>query len=207
MYREWLWKEMHPGGKLRCRGCQLRETLVHRPCHRYGTASAPNAVSSMIEVTLPRSFHHIVHGASAHASSFGTSVSFLCHAWWCRSLLHLVTVRPRECSRAGGGNSSSFCPLLPDAVSPILYRYHSLLERHRYNLSLRFPIVSGNMPHTTLDVAVAPSSPHERLATHLTENILTLQQTIRNIREDVANGIAPSILMSVDSVNSTLREC
>ena len=59
---------------------------------------------------------------------------------------------------------------------------------------------SSIMPHATPEVTATPSLPQDRVATHLTENILTLQQTIRNIREDVANGIAPSILMPSGSV-------
>jgi hypothetical protein len=56
------------------------------------------------------------------------------------------------------------------------------------------------MPHATSDFVAAPVAAHE-ITRHLTESILTLQQTIRNIRDDVENGIAPSILMPAEPVN------
>ncbi|KAF2829942.1 hypothetical protein CC86DRAFT_317324 [Ophiobolus disseminans] len=57
------------------------------------------------------------------------------------------------------------------------------------------------MPHATSDASTSavPSVAQDKISQHLTESILTLQQTIRNIREDVRNGIAPSILMPADS--------
>lgn len=64
------------------------------------------------------------------------------------------------------------------------------------------------MPHATSDAptdAEAATS-QGKAAQHLTESILTLQQTIRNIREDVANGIAPSVLMPIDSVSSKVLD-
>jgi hypothetical protein len=56
------------------------------------------------------------------------------------------------------------------------------------------------MPHTTSNEDTPMAGPTE-VDRHLTESVLMLQQTIRNIREDVANGIAPSILMPADSVS------
>jgi hypothetical protein len=56
------------------------------------------------------------------------------------------------------------------------------------------------MPRTTSHEDTPSAGPTE-VDRHLTESVLMLQQTIRNIREDVANGIAPSILMPADSVS------
>jgi hypothetical protein len=39
-----------------------------------------------------------------------------------------------------------------------------------------------------------------KVGQQLTESVLTLQQTILNVKEDVANGIAPSILLPMDPV-------
>jgi hypothetical protein len=46
----------------------------------------------------------------------------------------------------------------------------------------------------------ATTNTGNRVGQQLTESVLTLQQTIRNVKEDVAKGIAPSILLPVDSV-------
>jgi hypothetical protein len=54
--------------------------------------------------------------------------------------------------------------------------------------------------HTISDAEA--SMPQNEIAQHLTRGILTLQQTIRNIRNDVVNGIAPSVLTPVDSVSN-----
>jgi len=58
------------------------------------------------------------------------------------------------------------------------------------------------MPHATSGTAsaVASSVAQDKVGQHLTESIMTLQQTLVNIREDVKNGIAPSVLMPVDPV-------
>ncbi|KAH3942159.1 hypothetical protein HBI70_198880 [Parastagonospora nodorum] len=45
----------------------------------------------------------------------------------------------------------------------------------------------------------ATTNTGNRVGQQLTESVLTLQQTIRNVKEDVAKGIAPSILLPVDS--------
>jgi hypothetical protein len=56
------------------------------------------------------------------------------------------------------------------------------------------------MPHTSPPSAIAPKSAEGTSASHhLTESVLTLQQTIKNIIEDVQNNIAPSVIIPVDS--------
>lgn len=55
------------------------------------------------------------------------------------------------------------------------------------------------MPYTSPS-AIAPKSAEGTNASHhLTESILTLQQSIKNIIEDVQNNIAPSIILRADS--------
>jgi hypothetical protein len=49
-------------------------------------------------------------------------------------------------------------------------------------------------------VATSITAEHQ-MAQQLTESILTLQQTIKNVQEDVHNGIAPSILLPVNPVS------
>jgi hypothetical protein len=49
-------------------------------------------------------------------------------------------------------------------------------------------------------VATSITAEHQ-MAQQLTESILTLQQTIKNVQEDVRNGIAPSILLPVNPVS------
>jgi hypothetical protein len=55
------------------------------------------------------------------------------------------------------------------------------------------------MPDVASNV-VASTSAADEITCHLIESILTLQQTVLNIKEDVKNGIAPSILLPVDPV-------
>jgi hypothetical protein len=58
------------------------------------------------------------------------------------------------------------------------------------------------MPHATSDPSAASAPlPETKMNQHLTESILTLQQTIRNIKEDVEKGIAPSLLLPADPVS------
>ena len=63
------------------------------------------------------------------------------------------------------------------------------------------------MPHA---ISAAVDSPVNIITSEtgqkLTESILTLQQTIRNIRDDVAAGIAPSIIMPSENVDKFLPE-
>ncbi|KAH7075426.1 hypothetical protein BKA63DRAFT_297145 [Paraphoma chrysanthemicola] len=58
------------------------------------------------------------------------------------------------------------------------------------------------MPHVTSSADIAaPASVGvpDKIGQHLTESILTLQQMIRNIREDVSGGTSPSILLPAES--------
>jgi hypothetical protein len=64
-------------------------------------------------------------------------------------------------------------------------------------------VAESTMPHATSDVVAFPSATDE-ITRHLAESILTLQQTILNIKEDVKNGIAPSILLPIDPVSLRL---
>lgn len=61
----------------------------------------------------------------------------------------------------------------------------------------------SNSPNTM--TAGATTTAQDEVGRHLTENILTLQQTIRNIRQDVESGIAPSILIPAATVRSLIR--
>jgi hypothetical protein len=62
------------------------------------------------------------------------------------------------------------------------------------------------MPHATSGTdSTASTAETAKIGHHLTESILTLQRTIQSIREDVVNGIAPSILMPADSVCQPFR--
>jgi len=55
------------------------------------------------------------------------------------------------------------------------------------------------MPHA--ESGAEPSTGPNDVDRHLTESVLTLQQAISNIQRDVANNIAPSILLPTDPVS------
>jgi hypothetical protein len=60
------------------------------------------------------------------------------------------------------------------------------------------------MPHATpaeANSSIASTAAIDKTAQHLTESILTLQQTFQNIKDDVAAGTAPSILLPADPVS------
>jgi hypothetical protein len=65
--------------------------------------------------------------------------------------------------------------------------------------------VSALQNMSRAELATASTTADRRVGERLTESILTLRQTIRNVKEDVANNIAPSILLPMDPVNSASK--
>jgi hypothetical protein len=63
------------------------------------------------------------------------------------------------------------------------------------------------MPHAASDTILAVTSlaAENNVNQHITESVLTLQHTIRNIKQDVEQGIAPSILLPADPVCPLLK--
>jgi hypothetical protein len=59
------------------------------------------------------------------------------------------------------------------------------------------------MPHST-STPPNPATPESKMNQHLTSSILTLQRTIYDIKQDIRNGIAPSILLPQDLASGML---
>jgi hypothetical protein len=116
-------------------------------------------------------------------------------------------------SISDGGNVSRLsvaATLLPSFCLPWLFSslpIHPIVKSSALS-HISFFIQRSNMPHATSGTDLTTSTAEtetDKIGHHLTESILTLRQTINNIREDVVDGIAPSILMPADSVCQPFR--